>query len=141
METKEQLMNGIKEWVQTDNELLKLKNQIKELNSKKKELTETLVGVMKQNEIDCFDIKGGSISYKKNVVKKPITGKTLMAALSQYYKSDPNTAEELTKYVMNNREEQVKETIKRKIDKKISNKYRKTLFMNTCYLVACFQRK
>ena len=117
METKEQLMNGIKEWVQTDNELLKLKNQIKELNSKKKELTETLVGVMKQNEIDCFDIKGGSISYKKNVVKKPITGKTLMAALSQYYKSDPNTAEELTKYVMNNREEQVKETIKRKIDK------------------------
>ena len=25
METKEQLMNGIKEWVQTDNELLKLK--------------------------------------------------------------------------------------------------------------------
>ena len=40
-----------------------------------------------------------------------------MAALSQYYKSDPNTAEELTKYVMNNREEQVKETIKRKIDK------------------------
>lgn len=117
METKEQLMNGIKEWVQTDNELLKLKNQIKELNSKKKDLTETLVGVMKQNEIDCFDIKGGSISYKKNVVKKPITGKTLMAALSQYYKSDPNTAEELTKYVMNNREEQVKETIKRKIDK------------------------
>ena len=117
METKEQLMNGIKEWVQTDNELLKLKNQVKEMNAKKKELTESLVGVMKQNEIDCFDIKGGSISYKKNVVKKPITGKTLMATLSEYYKSDPAVAEELTKYVMGNREEQVKETIKRKIDK------------------------
>ena len=117
METKEQLMKGIKEWVQTDNDLMKLKNEIKELNTKKKELTESLVGVMKQNEIDCFDIKGGSISYKKNVVKKPITGKTLMNVLSQYYKDDPNVAEELTKYVMTNREEQIKESIKRKIDK------------------------
>ena len=117
METKEQLMKGIKEWVQTDNDLIKLKNEIKELNAKKKELTESLVGVMKQNEIDCFYIKGGSISYKKNVVKKPITGKTLMASLALYYKNEPAVAEELTKYVMNNREEQVKETIKRKIDK------------------------
>ena len=117
METKEQLMKGIKEWVQIDNELLKMKSKVREMNSKKKELTESLVGVMKQNEIDCFDINGGSISYKKNVVKKPITGKTLMATLSEYYKSDPTVAEELTKYVMNNREEQVKETIKRKIDK------------------------
>ena len=75
METKDQLMNGIREWVQTDNALLKLKAETRELNSKKKELTERLVDVMKQNEIDCFDIKGGSISYKKNVVKKPITGK------------------------------------------------------------------
>lgn len=117
METKEQLMKGIREWVQIDNELLKMKSKVRELNTKKKELTESLVGVMKQNEIDCFDINGGSISYKKNVVKKPITGKTLMATLSEYYKSDPTVAEELTKYVMNNREEQVKETIKRKIDK------------------------
>lgn len=117
METKEQLMKGIKEWVQIDNELLKMKSKVRELNTKKKELTESLVGVMKQNEIDCFDINGGSISYKKNVVKKPITGKTLMATLSEYYKSDPTVAEELTKYVMNNREEQIKETIKRKIDK------------------------
>lgn len=117
METKDQLMSGIREWVQTDNALLKLKAETRELNSKKKQLTERLVDVMKQNEIDCFDIKGGSISYKKNVVKKPITGKTLMNVLSEYYKDDPSVAEELTKYVMTNREEQVKETIKRKIDK------------------------
>lgn len=117
METKDELMNGIREWVKTDNALLRLKAETRELNTKKKELTETLVNVMKTNEIDCFDIKGGSISYKKNVVKKPITGKTLMNVLSQYYKDDPSVAEELTKYVMTNREEQIKESIKRKIDK------------------------
>ena len=117
METKEELLDGIKEWVKTDNDILKLKSQIRELNGKKKTLTETLVNVMKQNEIDCFDINCVSISYKKNVVKKPISGKTLMTALTQYYKNDPDVAEELTKYIMTNREEQVKETIKRKIDK------------------------
>jgi hypothetical protein len=37
--------------------------------------------------------------------------------LQNYYKNDPNIASELTKYVLENREEQIKETIKRKIDK------------------------
>ena len=40
-----------------------------------------------------------------------------MAVLSTYFEKDPTKAEELTKFVMDNREEGVKETIKRKIDK------------------------
>jgi len=36
--------------------------------------------------------------------------------LQNYYK-DQNVAEDLTKYIMDNREEQIKETIKRKIHK------------------------
>ena len=55
--------------------------------------------------------------YKKNKVKKPISGKTLLAALQNYYKDNANLAEEITKHVMDNREEQIKETIKRKIEK------------------------
>ena len=117
METKEQLMNGIKEWVTTDNEIAELKGSIKKLNDKKKQLTTQLVEVMKTNEIDCFDIKGGSISYKKNVVKKPITGKTLINTLLKYYENDADVANEVGKFILDNREEQVKETIKRKIDK------------------------
>jgi len=52
--------------------------------------------------------------YKTNKVKKPINGKTLLAALNNYYKTDPKVAEELTKHVMDSREEQIKETIKMK---------------------------
>ena len=72
---------------------------------------------MKTNEIDCFDINGGSLVYKQNKVKKPINGKTLLAALKNYYKTEPAIAEELAKHVMDSREEQIKEVIKRKIDK------------------------
>jgi len=117
METKEQLVNNIKEWIKIDNEITQLKNEIKERNNKKKTLTESLVSVMKANTIDCFDINGGALIYKKNKVKKPINGKTLLVALQNYYKQDPKVAEDLVKHVMDSREEQIKETIKRKVDK------------------------
>lgn len=117
METKEQLVNNIKEWIKMDNEIVQLKTEIKERNNKKKTLTENLVSVMKTNQIDCFDINGGALVYKTNKVRKPINGKTLLAALQNYYKTDTKMAEELAKHVMDSREEQIKETIKRKIDK------------------------
>jgi len=117
METKEQLVNNIKEWIKIDNEILQFKNEIKERNNTKKILTENLVSVMKTNSIDCFDINGGALVYKKNKVKKPINGKTLLAALQNYYKSEPKIAEDLTKHIMDSREEKIKETIKHKVDK------------------------
>jgi hypothetical protein len=114
---KEQLVSNIKEWIKMDNEISKLKAEIKERTNKKKSLTENLVTVMRTNSIDCFDINGGTLVYKKNKVKKPISGKTLLIALQNYYKNNANIAEEITKHVMDSREEQIKETIKRKIDK------------------------
>jgi hypothetical protein len=111
---KEQLVSNIKEWIKMDNEISKLKAEIKERTNKKKGLTENLVTVMKTNNIDCFDINDGALVYKKNKVKKPISGKTLLTALQNYYKNDANIAEELTKHIMDSREEIVKETIKRK---------------------------
>ena len=114
--TKDQLVNNIREWVKIDNEISQLRNEIKERNNIKKHMTETLVNVMKTNNIDCFDINEGALIYKKNTVKKPINAKTLLSSLQNYYK-DQNVAEDLTKFIMDNREEQIKETIKRKIHK------------------------
>jgi hypothetical protein len=114
---KELLVNNIKEWIKIDNEISQLKAEIKDRTNKKKLLTENLVSVMRTNKIDCFDINGGALVYKKNTVKKPISGKTLLLALQNYYKTDPNIAEDIAKHVMDSREEQIKETIKRKIEK------------------------
>ena len=118
MEAKEKLINNIKEWIKIDGEISQLKTEIKEKNNNKKLLTEKLVSVMKTNSIDCFDINGGSLVYKKNKIKKQINGKTLLLALQNYYKDNQKIAEDITKYIMNSREEQIKETIKRKIDNK-----------------------
>jgi hypothetical protein len=117
METKDQLIFNIKEWIKIDNDIKELKNIVKEKNNKKKMLTESLVSVMKSNNIDCFDITDGAIVYKTNKVKKPINPKTLLEALQNYYSTDPNIAVELTKHILDSREEEVKETIRHKINK------------------------
>ena len=77
METKEELIKTIRDWVRLDNEIRSLqKEQLKRKNDKKA-LSELLIQTMKKNEIDCFDINDGQIFYKKKSVKKPITKKIL----------------------------------------------------------------
>jgi hypothetical protein len=117
MDTKEQLVNNVKDWVKIDNEITQLKIEIKNKTNKKKSLTENLVTVMKTNNIDCFDINGGSLVYKQNKIKRPISGKTLLAALQNYYKNDEKIAKEITQHVLDNREVKINEIIERKIDK------------------------
>lgn len=115
LETKNELIQNIKDWIKMDNEIILLKKELKEKNSIKKKITVNLVENMRNNKIDCFNITGGSLIYKKNKVKKPINGKTLMKTLENYYKNDITIASELTNYILDNREIEIKETIKRKI--------------------------
>ena len=67
-ETKEQLVATIKEWIQIESEIKLLQKEIKARRARKKELSETLVATMKDNEIDCFDINDGKLVYSKNKV-------------------------------------------------------------------------
>ena len=70
---------------------------------------------MKNNSIDCFDINGGALIYKQKKTKKTISGKFLLSQLEAYYADTPELAKEITKKVLDNREQVIKEEIKRKI--------------------------
>lgn len=117
VKTKDELISNIKEWIKIDAEITKLKTDIKNKTNKKKEITETLVGVMKSNSIDCFDMNDGALVYKQKKTKKTISGKFLLQQLENYYKDNPELAKEITKQVLDNRVEVVKDEIKRKINK------------------------
>lgn len=115
METKEELIKTIREWVKIDNEIRTLqKEQLNRKNDKKK-LSSLLIDIMKKNEIDCFDINDGQIIYNKKNVKKPITKKVLLEILQKYYKEDLLKANDVNNFILNNREESIKEEIVRKI--------------------------
>ena len=115
--TKEELINNIREWIKIDNDVLTLKNDIKAKLNQKKLLTDNLVKVMKTNSIDCFDINGGALVYNQKKTKKTISGKYLLQQLEKYYKDQPDVAKEVTEHLLTNREETIKEDIKRKIKK------------------------
>ena len=115
--TKEELVNNIREWIKIDNDLINLKKEIKNKTTHNKTITDNLVKVMKTNSIDCFDINGGALVYSQRKTKKPISGKYLLLQLEKYYKDQPDVAKDLTQHILDNREENIKEDIKRKIKK------------------------
>ena len=105
MESKEELIKAIREWVKIDNEIRILqKEQIQRKNEKKK-ISANLMEVMKKNEIDCFDINDGQILYNKRNIKKPVTQKKLVGILSNYFNGDISKATEVNNYILENREE------------------------------------
>ena len=117
MNTKQILVQNIREWVKLDNEIRALKKEEKARQTEKKQLNENLIEIMKSNEIDCVDIKDGQICYTQKNVKKPITKKNLMTILTKYFKGDMEKAENVNEFILDNREETTKETITRKITK------------------------
>ena len=117
METKEQLVQQIKGWMANDNEIREIQSRLKELKEKRKGYADNLVGIMRKNEIDCFDVNGGKLIYTKTKVKANLNKTTLVNALVKYFKDDDEQAKELSKFLLDSREEKVKETIRRKINK------------------------
>jgi hypothetical protein len=116
--TKEDLITYIKEWMQIEKEMKELQKQIKARRERKKHLTENLVVIMKKNEIDCFDINNGKLLYTKNKVKSTINKSYLLDSLGKYFENDPNIKiDDVSKFIMDNRIEKVKENIRCKMDK------------------------
>jgi hypothetical protein len=117
MDTKDELVKHIKEWIEIDNDINGLQKKIKQLKENKKTLTSSLVNVMKHNEIDCFDINDGKLIYSKSKIKKPINKKTLLTALDAFFKDNTDMAKEISDHILNSREETIKESIRRRKEK------------------------
>ena len=118
MQTKEELIKNVREWVKLDNDIRVLQKEINLRKKDKKAISASLIETMRTNEIECFDINDGQIYYQKKNVKKPITKTVLMQTLSKYFDGDLMKANELNNFIAENREEQVKECIVRKITTK-----------------------
>lgn len=117
MSSKDDVIQIIKTWVKLDNETRALQKEVAQRKKEKTELSNSLIGVMKENEIDCFDMKGGQLLYVKRDIKKPINKKNLLEILNRYYEGDRLQAAEVQEFILSNRETTTKETIVHKPDK------------------------
>lgn len=116
METKDQLVTHIKEWLSIDEEIKLLKKEIKTRQEKKKNLTSDLVDVMKTNDIDAFDINNGKLIYTKRKTKQAISKKLLLSSLQDLFES-PEQVQKVTEHILDSRGEKIKEIIRRKTNK------------------------
>jgi seryl-tRNA synthetase len=115
--TNTELVDVVKQWVQTDNKLIQLNKMVKELRQEKKRWNEVMIQTMKKNEIDIFDIKDGQIKYKMEKKKEPLTQKKLLTILGKHPQLAVEQVDALNNFVYENRSETVKESIVRKIHK------------------------
>ena len=115
--TKEQLKDHLRQWVRVENEISTLSAEIKKRKLIHQQLSASLLSVMRQNEIDCFDIANGRIVYSKTKVRAPLNNGQLKSALTTYYKDDVEKANNLTEFLLASRVEKTRESIKMKIPK------------------------
>lgn len=115
---KEQLVGNIKEWIQNENEIKVLQKELKIRKNKMKNLTESLVSVMKKNEIDCFNLSEGKIIYTRSNIKNSLSKKHLIDCLSKYFESNNNIKpDDVTRFILESRVECIKEGIRHKPNK------------------------
>jgi len=115
--SKDRLVNIVKKWVQLDNQINQLTKTAKQLKNEKKQINQDMIDIMKQNEIDIFDLKDGQIQYKKETKRVALSQKRLLTILSKHPQLGEEQVVELNDYIYQNREEVVKESIVRKINK------------------------
>ena len=113
METKDQLVNNIKEWIAIDEEIKLLKKEIKERLDKKKNISQKLISVMKDNEIDAFDINNGKLIYSKQKIKQSISKKFLLSSLQNLFENQEEV-ESICSHILNSRIEKTTDIIRRK---------------------------
>lgn len=117
MSTQQELLENVKTWLDIDNQIRTLQKEIRDRRKLKKELTDSLVGIMKNQDIDALNVPDGQLIYNKTKTKAPLSKKHLLVSLAQYFKNDQRMVDELSKFIMESRQEKEKENIKRKIKK------------------------
>jgi len=118
MATKEELIENVKSWMMIDKEMKELQKEMKIRRVEKKRLADSLVEIMKENEIDCFDLTEGKLLYTKTKVKTALSKKHIMKCLEQYFSQVPDVKpDEVCEFILSNRDVKENESIRHKPNK------------------------
>ena len=113
-DNKNELVNTVKDWLTIDNEIKQLQKEVKVRKQKKKNMTEHLVNMMKDRDIDVMSLSKEQLIRTEKKVKAPLSKKHLLNCLLDYFKEDKETVENLGSFIMDSRPVKIKENIRRK---------------------------
>tara|TARA_B100000287_G_C20672724_1_gene794005 strand:- start:2899 stop:3261 length:363 start_codon:yes stop_codon:yes gene_type:complete len=103
-DTKNILVNSIKDWLTLNTKLNSLQKELKEIRNEKKNLESSLINIMENNSIDEFTINNGKLVYRKTKTKNPINKEYLHKILEDYFKKNPEIdSTDVTQFILENR--------------------------------------
>jgi len=107
-----QLSTAIQEWKRVHDELVEIRQDMREKSKRVKVLESVIMQIMKKNNIGALDLRssGGRLLYKRKAAKTGLNPKTIMKALTEHLKSESKAAEAMT-FITNNRESKVRESL------------------------------
>jgi hypothetical protein len=114
MATKDDVVNCIKQWMTVDRELKVLQKEVKARREQKKAAAEALVTIMKDNDIDCFDISEGKIIHTQSKSRAPLSKQHLMSSLSEYFSETEVDTDAVGKFILESRAIKTKDDIRHK---------------------------
>jgi len=109
------LKRQIREWIALDNDLRRVKKELRQRTLDKERMTAGLIDSMKRKNIDMVNLADGHLRYESRKVKKPVTQKMLLNLLATYFDGNAEEANKVSTFILDHREETVKETLVRKI--------------------------
>ena len=75
---KDELINEIRKWIGFDEEIKGLQKKIRQIRQEKKQSTNTLVDIMRNNDIGEINISDGKLIYTQQKIRNPFQRNTLL---------------------------------------------------------------
>lgn len=113
-----QYVEKMKEWIEMDNVYAALRQQMNELNDKKKELEDDILKYIEENNLEkvVVTVSDGTLKFPKRSQQQAISLKFLKTNLAKYNdEKESINVEEVFKFLISNLETKTKLSIKRDV--------------------------
>jgi hypothetical protein len=111
---KNEFSANVREYIVLEEQVARLNKAVRERRTKLKEISNSIMKTMEQNDINHINIKNGVLVHNSKETFKGLNKKSLQNGLTIYFNENKEQAEEATSTVMNSREKVVKKTLKYK---------------------------
>ena len=114
---REKLKKEVRQYIERDDKIKAINKAAKDFRKQKEKLSDSILETMKKFEINDMNIKSGKLTYNERKTKKPLNKKNLLSGLTLYFRDDVEKAKNCSEFVLENREDVSKVSLKRTINK------------------------
>jgi hypothetical protein len=111
-EISQKFVNSIKNWVTIDDKIKKLRDEIKELTTEKKQYEEVVISELDKMEEKVISITDGKLHKSVSKTQEPLKKETIQKSILSFIKDETKT-KELMENMMNSRKVVEKVNLKR----------------------------